>query len=229
MGRVLVHSTVIWLLAGASLAYSQSVSVGLGAGLLDVQGPDFYTRATTVSGVYKVNGTHAYSWGMGFGVEYQIQGVMEYRIDPLNLAVGLDLTYAFMRGHGDSRIPIGDYYDPTKLTTKQDFLSIGLGGNYYFVRGALSPFVRGTVEFVTFGETRFRNDFGNIWQENGYNGGFNRWGGALGAGVDVTLTKSLSARVACLYNWHNIGGREEGEGVFRSIGYSILLIHEVGL
>jgi opacity protein-like surface antigen len=204
---------------------SQSISFGIGAGVLAVQSPDFYTRATSPPGLYKINGDFSYSNGLDFHSEFQLRGVVDGYFEGANLGVSLEFLYSFLRGKGQSYFIVGDYVQPKNLTTKLDLWSLGLAGRYYPFRAVCSPFASVAGRWNSFGELRFQYEDRGYRSEANATKGCNRFCFGLGAGCDVATVPQMLVRVECQYSWNNLAGHKEGEEQFGSIDTSITILY----
>ncbi len=227
MKTPLVRLSVVALLLLPCVARCQSISVGIGSGILAVQSPDFYTRATTDPGIYSVNGLFSHSGGLDFHTELQLRTLVDCYIEAAHVGVSAEFTYAFLRGSGSTYFPYSEILFPAALTTKLDLWSLGLVGRFYFLRASVSPFLSAAGRMNRFGELRFRFDDDGFWTEDNSTKPFDRFNVGLGGGCDIQLFSAASARVECQHSWNNIDGHKDGEGQFRSVDVSLTILYTI--
>ena len=156
--------------------YSQGLKVGIGGGFSFVQTPSYYTDVK------------------GFSSEYHIglKGKLDIPVIPFT-PVGF-VEYHFLRGTQNSPGVSAD--------TKQNILTLGVGGEFSMVPGPLSPYLTVELEF---------NNFGDL-ETTGLQtiSGFSRMGIGLGAGVELSLVV-IDVDVSLRYQMLNLIGKESGE------------------
>jgi len=152
---------------------AQGIKIGVGGGLSAVQSPAYYTDAA------------------GFSSEYHIgvKGKLSIPIFPIT-PIGF-VEYHFFRGQ-----------TPAGADTKQNILSIGVGGELGLLPGPLSPYVGLDLEFNNFG------DFETTGSPTA--SGVSRMGLGVGAGVMLTLLP-IDFDVSLKYQMLNLFGKEDGE------------------
>ena len=224
-GRLVLYCTV-GLLFGLSSGRSQSFSIGIGSGILAVQGPEFYTGATSAPGLYRVNGLFSHSNGLDFHTEPQVRALADCYFESMAVGLSLEFTYAFLRGHGNAAFWIGETQVPSVLTTKLDLWSIGIAGRIYLLRSLFSPFVSAAGRVNSFGELRFRYEDKGYWGENNTTETFNRLNVGVGGGCDISIFSKTMVRVECQHSWNNIDHKKE-EGEVRSLDVSLSILYEV--
>jgi hypothetical protein len=226
MRSVLIRLFVVVAFAlPLSSTHAQTFSIGVGGGILAVQSPDFYTRATSAPGIYIENGYVSHSSGLDFHSEFQLRSLIDCYFKDVNVGVSLEFNYSFLRGKGQTHFRVGDTDSPASLTTKLDLWSLGLAGRFYFLRADWSPYVSVAGRLNSFGELRFRFEDKGYWSEYNSTEGFDRFLLGLGAGCEIALKSTLSARVECQHSWNNLDGHREGEEPFRSVDMSITIIY----
>ncbi len=171
-------SFILFLFAAISLlslqdANAQGIKIGIGGGLSSVQSPTAYTDA------------------FGFSSEYHIglKGKLSIPVFPIT-PIGF-VEYHFFRGQ-----------TPAGADTKQNILSIGVGGELSLLPGPLSPYLGLDLEF---------NNFSDLEISGGTNlSGNSRTGLGVGAGVMLTLLP-IDFDVSLKYQMLNLFGKEDGE------------------
>ncbi len=156
--------------------YAQGLKIGIGGGFSFVQIPSYYTDVK------------------GFSSEYHIgiKGKLDIPVIPFT-PVGF-VEYHFLRG--TQTIPV------VSADTKQNILSLGVGGEFSMAPGPLSPYLTVELEY---------NNFGDL-ETNGLQtiSGFSRMGIGFGAGVDLSLIV-IDVDVSLRYQMLNLIGKDSGE------------------
>ncbi len=152
---------------------AQGLKIGVGGGLSSVQSPAYYTDAA------------------GFSSEYHVglKGKLSIPLFPI-IPVGF-IEYHFFRGQ-----------TPGGADTKQNILSIGVGGEMELLPGPLSPYLGLDLEYNNFG------DFETSGSPSA--SGVSRMGLGIGAGVMLTLLP-IDFDVSLKYQMLNLFGKDSGE------------------
>lgn len=169
---------VLFLFAAFSLlclqeTNAQSIRLGIGGGLSSVQSPSEYTDA------------------LGFSSEYHVgvKGKLSIPLFPIT-PIGF-VEYHFFNGQ-----------TPDGVDTKQNILSIGVGGEMELLPGPLSPYVGLDLEFNSLGDLEITGAPTVA--------GVSRMGLGVGAGVMLTLLP-IDFDVSLKYQMLNLFGKEDGE------------------
>ncbi len=169
-------SIILFLFAAISLlslqeTNAQSIKIGIGGGLSSVQSPTYYTD------------------NAGFSSEYHIglKGMLSIPVFPIT-PIGF-IEYHFFRGQ-----------TPEGADTKQNILSIGVGGQMELLPGPLSPYIGLDLEFNNLGEITGLPTGSSV----------SRMGLGVGAGVMLTLLP-IDFDVSLKYQMLNLFGKESGE------------------
>ncbi len=169
---------VLFLFAAFSLCSlqetsAQSIRLGIGGGLSSVQSPTYYTDAA------------------GFSSEYHlgVKGKLSIPFFPIT-PIGF-VEYHFFNGQ-----------TPAGADTKQNILSIGVGGEMVLLPGPLSPYLGLDLEFNNLG------DFEITGAPTA--SGVSRMGLGIGAGVMLTLLP-IDFDVSLKYQMLNLFGKDDGE------------------
>jgi len=156
-------------------SYSQSLKFGIGGGLSMVQAPSSYTDVA------------------GFSTEYHIgiKGKLSLPAVPIT-PIGF-VEYHFLNGSMDT--PLGS------IDTKQNILSIGVGGEFSFMPGPFSPYIGADFEF---------NNFGDFEPSAEGSSGVSRMGIGVGVGAMLSLV-IIDVDVSLKYQMMNLIGKGDGE------------------
>ncbi len=174
-----MKKSIILFLVGAISFFSlqearaQGIKIGVGGGLSAVQSPAYYTDAA------------------GFSSEYHIglKGKVSIPIFPIT-PIGF-VEYHFFRGQ-----------TPAGADTKQNILSVGVGGEMELLPGPLSPYVGLDLEYNSLGDLETTGSPAAS--------GVSRMGLGIGAGVMLTLLP-IDFDVSLKYQMLNLFGKESGE------------------
>jgi hypothetical protein len=155
---------------------AQSLRFGIGGGLSMVESPSYYTD------------------GLGFSTEYHIgiKGKLELPVFPIT-PIGF-VEYHFLNGSMDT--PLGS------VDTKQNILSIGVGGEFSFVPGPISPYLGVDLMFNNFGDL----EAAGVTTSSGVS----RMGIGVGAGAMLSLI-IIDVDVSLKYQMMNLIGKDSGE------------------
>ncbi len=189
--------SVFFILSINTKVQAQLVSIGVGGGLTQVLGPDFYTEDVS-------NG------GLGFSSEYNFGVIGKIGLPIIPITPRAFILYHSFSSSGDLP-PILEKTTNTLSTSvefSQSILSFGLGVQYGFipVPAGFDPYLSLDATFNNFG------DFSSIvnGSENSTDG-FSRFGLQLGLGTEVTIIPLINLDVFAGYNWFNLTGKEDGE------------------
>lgn len=155
---------------------AQGIDIGLGGGLSLVQSPAEYTDAA------------------GFSTEYHIgiKGKLNLPAFPIT-PIGF-VEYHFLNGTMSTAAG--------NVDTKQDILSIGVGGELTLLPGPLSPYLGLDLEF---------NNFGNFEPSGTGIGSASRTGLGIGAGLMFKLLPIINIDLSLKYQMMNLWGKSDGE------------------
>ncbi len=186
MKKTFLLFTFIFIIAAVQ-TFPQGLKIGAGGGFSFVQSPDLLTKDPSEG-------------GSGFGTEYHvgIKAVLGIPAVPL-IPVGF-INYHLLNGAED---------------ISQEILTVGLGVNYNFMPGPLSPYATLDLQFNNFGDTEIgTQSFG----------GYSRTGIGIGAGVQLSFLLGLDLDVSAKYNMLNLMGQEEGEETIGIITLTAMLM-----
>ena len=166
---------------------AQSINIGIGGGLTSVQSPSYYTDVA------------------GFSSEYHIgiKGKLNFPLVPITPIAFVE--YHFLRGSISTASGSAD--------TKQNILSIGIGGEYSLIPGPISPYLGVDFEFNNLG------DF-EITDSNSV-AGISRSGLGLGAGVMIEILPVISLDASLKYQMLNLFGKIDNEETIGVINFNV--------
>lgn len=186
------RSFVLFLSAVISLfvfqtSDAQSINIGIGGGLTNVQTPSYYTDS------------------LGFSSEFHIgiKGKLNFPLVPITPIAFVE--YHFLSGSQSTSAGSAD--------TKQNILSIGIGGEYSLLPGPISPYLGVDFEFNSFGD---REITGSPTAP-----GVSRSGLGLGAGVMIELLPVISLDASLKYQMLNLFGKIDNEDTIGIINLNV--------
>lgn len=202
MKRILIVFAVLFLSSG--MIQAQSISVGLTGGLTNIMGPDALTDDIE-------NG------GMGFSTHphYGLKGKFSLPVIPLTITG--QVLYASFSGEGEYSIVPGT--NPVNFETESSLLTFGVGAEYAFIPGPISPYLSFDVFYANSGETKLSSTTQGANFEQKFDGE-SRTGIGVGGGLDFGLLPMIDVDVSAKYNINNLIGKEEGEETFSTLNFS---------
>lgn len=191
---------LMFIFAGSIQA--QRLSIGIGGGISNIQGPDNYTKSIS-------------DGGLGFGSEYRLGGKAKLGLPLVPFTFTGQVFYTIMNSEGDVPTTPTSSTTVTSMETNLSLLSIGVGTEYTMVPGPLSPYLALDVSVNNFGELEYDYSGQNLTDNT--EDGFTRTGLAIGAGVEFTLLPTIDVDVSAKYAFNNLIGKESGEKDINSI------------
>lgn len=186
------------------MIHAQGISVGVTGGLTTIAGPDALTEDVE-------NG------GMGFGTHphYGVKGKFKLPIIPLTITG--HVLYASFSGEGEYSLVPGT--NPVNVETESSLLTFGVGAEYAFVPGPISPYLSVDLFYANSGETKISSTAQGASFDQTFEGD-NRTGIGIGGGLDFGILPMVDIDVSAKYNINNLIGKEEGEETFSTLTYS---------
>lgn len=206
----IVSFIAVFLLLFPALASAQLIKIGAGGGITQVLGPESLTDEIST----------AEDWGgAGFATEWNIGliGKVDLPLIPITPRV-------FINYHSFSaskEFPeIEDGVNP-KIETNQTILEIGLGAQYNFIPAPLGfdPYIALDISLNTFG-----NYTTNVNGEEFTTDGFNRFGGGIGVGTEISIIPVVNLDLYLSYKMFNLTGKEEGEETISAVTLDAFII-----
>lgn len=170
-----------------SITFSQSIKVGVLGGTTMFQSPDEFTKSITEGG-----------FGFNNSIHYGIKGKFEIPLLPLSM--NASILY----------VPLSSEESSIKLTS--NLLALGIGAEWSFIPGPISPYASIDLLFNSFGELKLESPFGNLKEK-----GFTRNGFAFGGGITFTLLPMIDLDLSAKYAYYNLLGTKGGEKAVTSI------------
>lgn len=179
-----------------SIVLAQSVKVGVGGGLTNIQGPDSYTNDISQN-------------GLGFSSEYNLGAIVKVDIPLIPIT-----PRGFFLYH---KLSSNEYV--TEFS--QSISSLGLGLQYSFVPipVGFDPYLFLDLTFNNFGD--FTETVNGI--ETKFDGS-SRYGLQLGIGTEVTIVPFINLDIIAGYGWFNLTGKDDGEETISAFTLDAFLI-----
>ncbi|MCZ6703526.1 MAG: outer membrane beta-barrel protein [Ignavibacteria bacterium] len=179
-----------------SIVLAQSVKVGVGGGLTNVQGPDRFTNDISQD-------------GFGFSTEYNLGAIVKVDIPLIPITPRGFFLYHKLSGKEDA----------TEFS--QSISSLGLGLQYGFIPipVGFDPYLFLDLTYNNFGDfTQTVNGVETMFD------GSSRYGLQLGIGTEVTIVPFINLDLVAGYVWFNLTGKDDGEETISAITLDLFII-----
>jgi len=188
--------SVFLILFFNSIVPAQSVKVGVGGGLTNVQGPDSYTNDISQD-------------GFGFSSEYNLGAIVKVDIPLIPITPRGFFLYHKLSSNED----VAEF--------SQSISSLGLGLQYNFIPIpiALDPYLFLDLTYNNFGD--FTETVNGIETKSS---GSSRYGLQLGIGTEVTIVPFINIDIFAGYGWFNLTGKDDGEETISAITLDVFII-----
>mgnify|MGYP005839627315 CR=1 FL=1 len=186
------------ILLFSSISFGQGIKVGLTGGLVNFMAPDQFTKSIQ-------DGGFGFKNSFGFG----LKGKFEIPLIPLSANASINY------------IPLSSKKNSIEI--KSNILSLGVGAEWSFIPGPLSPYASLDLLFNSFGELEIKTPLGTLKEKS-----FTRNGIAIGGGISFTLLPVLDFDLSAKYAYYNLLGAKNGEkantslNIMGTIYYNIL-------
>lgn len=191
------------LLISASVVSAQGISIAPTAGLTIVTGPDALSNDISEGGL-----------GFSSAPHFGVKGKFSLPLIPL--AITGQVLYTSFSGEGETMITDGV---TVPLETESSLLIFGVGAEYIFVPGPISPYLGFDFFYANLGETKITSTSSNFSYEQTIDGD-SRTGIGIGGGLQIDIIPLIDIDVAAKYNINNLIGKEDGEETFSTINLS---------
>lgn len=202
MKRVATFIFVLLLAVGVSNA--QGISIGLTGGISMVQGPDAFTKDIEEG-------------GLGFSSEphYGLKGRFSLPLIPLSITG--QVLYSNFTGDGEGTNLAGQ---TISAETSMSMLIFGVGAEYTFLPGPISPYLAFDLFYSKFGEQELQQTIAGASSTQTFEG-TSRSGIGIGAGLNFGLVPMIDLDVSAKYNLNNLIGKEDGEETISTLNLSL--------
>jgi hypothetical protein len=189
-GLLISFVVLFTLLSGIGLA--QSFSIGVGGGLSQVVGPDYYTKDVSKG-------------GLGFSTEWNAGLTAKLGLPLLPIKPRAIFMYHSFSGSGELDPTL---FNPNKYKLTQSIITAGVGIQYNFVPVPVGPDPYVFVDILY-------NNFGKLKIDPqptiDFSKGVSRTGLAVGLGTAVPLIPVLNLDLQVAYQMLNLVGKDSGE------------------
>lgn len=172
---------IFFILMLNTISFPQGISVSLIGGATIFQSPDDFKNSIS-------NGGFGFKNSTNFG----IKGKFEIPLLPLNF--NASIVY----------VPLNSKESLIEVTS--NLLSLGIGVEWNFIPGPISPYAAIDITFNSFGELEFKLPSAKISEK-----GFTRDGVAVGSGVIFKLLPLIDLDISAKYSVYNLIGKKNNE------------------
>lgn len=198
-----ILTLVTALMISASALSAQGISIAPTAGLTIVTGPEEFTNDISEGG-------YGFSSAPHFGVKGR------FSLPLIPLAITGQVLYTSFSGDGEGIITGGV---TVPIETESSLLIFGVGAEYNFVPGPISPYLGFDLFYANLGDTKVTSTASNFSYEQTVDGE-SRTGIGIGGGLQIGIIPLIDVDVAAKYNINNLIGKEDGEETFSTINLS---------
>jgi len=175
---------------------AQLFNIGVGGGLTQVMGPDQLTNDVSDN-------------GLGFSTEYNFGVMAKLGLPLIPLTPRAFILYHQLSGEGQPPA-----LSVNSVEYSQSILTVGLGVQYQFipVPAGFDPYLALDLLYNNFGEF-ITTTSTNTGVSESQIPGFSRFGAGVGLGTAITIIPLIDLDVVLSYQWLNLTGKEEVNGV----------------
>jgi len=206
----LISFVVILLLLVPTFTSAQLIKIGAGGGITQVLAPDKLTKEVS-------------DGGLGYSTEWNGGIIGKVDVPMLPITPRAFILYHSLSGSG--------YYIPeeifkiaqaeNEIEYSQSILEIGIGAQYNFIPAPLGfdPYISLDISFNSFGEPKSEY-LGQEYKTDG----FNRFGGGLGVGTEISIIPVVNLDLYLSYKMFNLTGKEDGEDTISAVTLDAFII-----
>ena len=195
-----LFTVVLVLFIAVSISNAQGIKIGATGGLTLVQGPDAMTKDIADGGAGFSSAPH-------FGVKGR------FSLPLIPIAITGQVLYTKFTGDGNLTPIAGG--PSVAVETESSLLIFGVGAEYSFVPGPISPYLGFDVFYANSGDMKISSGS----QSQTFDGA-NRTGIGLGAGLKIGIIPLMDIDVSAKYNINNLLGKEDGEETLSTVNLS---------
>lgn len=199
-----ILTLVTALMISVSVANAQGISIAPTAGLTVVAGPEEFTNDISEGGLGFSSAPH-------FGVKGR------FSLPLIPLAITGQVLYTSFSGEGERMITDGG---TVPVETESSLLIFGVGAEYNFVPGPISPYLGFDFFYANLGDKKTTLTSSDLPYEPTVDGE-SRTGIGIGGGLQIGIIPLIDVDVAAKYNINNLLGKEDGEETFSTINLSV--------
>lgn len=191
--------------------YSQNVKFGIAGGTNYVLTPTSYRKAVDTAGV-----------NSGFDANFHLGVIAKSKMQYIPVRWTGTLMYNYFHGSKENVV-----ISPTQaidLETSTSVFTVGIGGEYLFLPGAVSPYASLDLNLNFIGDRSFerKTPSGSV-SRNTERG--TRFGIGLGTGIDFTLAPEFDIGAGVKFNFLNLIGQTSDEGTFTTFDITLSLMY----
>jgi hypothetical protein len=206
----LISFVVILLLLVPTFTSAQLIKIGAGGGITQVLAPDKLTKEVS-------------DGGLGYSTEWNGGIIGKVDVPMLPITPRAFILYHSLSGSGDY-IPEEIFkiaQAENEIEYSQSILEIGIGAQYNFIPAPLGfdPYISLDISFNSFGEPKSEY-LGQEYKTDG----FNRFGGGLGVGTEISIIPVVNLDLYLSYKMFNLTGKEDGEDTISAVTLDAFII-----
>ncbi len=216
MNKFTIATAIIFTVMFSFTNYAQSISIGIGGGLTNVVGSEFFTNEIS----YGVG----VNTGLGYSTEWNMGVVAKLGLPLVPITPRAFILCHSLNGNEFvtfESLAKGTSIIQRELTTSQSILSVGLGVQYGFIPipVGIDPYLAIDLMYNKFGVLK-----DTIFATEEIRYGFSRFGLGLGVGAEVSIIPVLNIDVLVSYQMMNLVGNEDGESSLSTLTLDAFLL-----
>jgi|GEM_PF-1345269 len=193
-------------------AGAQSIKIGVGMGLTNLQSPQQYTNGFAIENVDPNSGYGTVTgYGLRNGYHFGIEAKFNFPLLPITPVAFID--YHILKGSGNA--------DSLGYTTSLNIISVGAEAEFFIIHlPFVSPYVAVNISENFFG--KLETDVSQTSLAWTYPAE-SRTGGGLGVGAEISLPP-IDFDLSLKYNYFNLIGKSSGEQNINSLNLNLELL-----
>src|ERR1035437_7497671 len=176
-------------------SFTQGIKFGIGGGL------------STIS-----NSTSGLNYNAGYNIAAKAK--LEIPLFPLRPVVSIQ--YYILNGSYGFTTPVGNISG----STTQKIFSAGIGAEYSFLPGPISPYLAIDFGFNNIGEVKYEH----VVPPQYSHPAISRTGLDIGGGVEISIPFLISFDISAKYNMLNLFGKQGGEGSISVLNVDLMVL-----
>ena len=202
-----IISTFLFLTILSANIFSQSISIGAGAGYVTIANDEF-TKSLAEN-------------GLGFSGSFRYGVVVKIGAPVAPLKAKAYLYFNDWESTGLTNTILG--YNITKVNAKGTLYTFGAGVELNLIPGPIRPFVAADLLISSFNQKlKFDSDFIPDTEDKN-----TRIGAALGGGLSISIASQLVIDASIKYSKINLGGKEDKEKDLNTINAMVEVLFPI--
>jgi hypothetical protein len=198
---------IMFLLSFPTLTSAQLIKIGAGGGITQVLAPELYTD--DVAG------------GFGYTTEWNAGIIGKVDLPMISFTPRAYILYHIFSGNSSGGPELWKIMAEDGIETSQSVLEMGAGIQYNFIPAPLGfdPYIALDLSYNSFGEVTSKYS-GQEYKTDG----FNRFGGGLGVGTEISIIPVVNLDLYLSYKMFNLTGKEDGEETVSAVTLDAFII-----